>query len=267
MKQRVFCLLLLMSLMCTGCAAGAVPTETALATVPPQTETAVPTTAPTETTLPTETAAPICWEDNIHSGLLEDGSFGEGAVFIGDSLTVGLVCQYLMPEGFLGQARYMAQIGAPLRQFFSRSTLLQREIATCSWQFYDQTYWDAAAIAGKTATAVYFMLGTNFDIDNNAESYIRAVEYLLEVCPNATIYLQTIPMSSSDQVHCPEVNASIAEARSHFAQLGIQRVMVIDTCTGIGENTISDGVHLSVDGYRLWYETIVRFMEENQIPQ
>ena len=267
MKRRVFCLLIAALLLCTACGGEAVPTGTPTTqphqtTLPPATEiSAPPTTAPVETT------SPILWEDTIHSGLSADGSFGPGTVFIGDSLTVGLVCQQLMPEKLIGNAKYMAKTGAPLRSFLSHSYLMEEENSVYSWEFLERSYMESIAMVGDSARAIYFMLGTNFDIDNNAESYINAVEYLLKVCPNATIYMQTIPYSSSDQVHWEEVNRSIQEAYQHFSRQNIQRVMVIDTHEGIGDSTAADGVHLTVEGYRLWYETIVRFAEENQIPQ
>ena len=61
-----------------------IPQVTDAATTPPTEE---PTDPPTEA--PTE--PPIV----LHSGLREDGTFGEGAMLIGDSLTYGLVSNYL----------------------------------------------------------------------------------------------------------------------------------------------------------------------------
>lgn len=263
MNKRVFCLLLMLWLLCAGCGAQAPSTEAAQTTAP-----TVVTEAPTiPTTVPVETTAPILWGEEIHSGLREDGTFSEGTVFIGDSLTAGLLCQYLMPQQLVGDAWYMAKVGAPLRAFLNQGFLMEKEDSTYSWAFYEQSYMRSVATVGESATAVYFMLGTNYDYNNNADSYIQAVDYLLETCPNATVYLQLIPYSGSELVRCQEVNDSLRAAYQHYRDQGIQRVMVIDTYTGIGENTQPDGVHLTVDGYRLWYETLVRFAEENQIPQ
>ena len=111
------------------------------------------------------------------------------------------------------------------------------------------------------------MLGTNYDAYNNSDRYIEMVDFLLETCPNATVYLQLIPPSTSPHVHVDDVNMAILTAHSHFCQEGVQRVMVIDTHAAIGENLLEDGIHLNQEGKRLWYEKIVAFAAENQIPE
>lgn len=122
MGKKSLCLLLaaVMLLSMAGCGKKAAePTEeptttaatevitepTAEPTAKPTTEsTAEPTTEPaTEpTTQPTE--APLV----LHSGLREDGTFDEGTLFLGDSLTYMLVGSYLEPKGLIGGAKYAA---------------------------------------------------------------------------------------------------------------------------------------------------------------
>lgn len=262
--KKLVCILLAVLMLC-GCAPEAGPAPTAQ-TVPPTQNTA-PETIPPATTVP-ETEPPFVWDDNIHSGLRPDGSFGEGTLFLGDSLTVGLICQYLIPEGLLGDARFAAKVGMPL-QGFSGTTFQMESGGSCAYspEFHLRSCAEAAAIAGGSVTALYFMLGTNFDYDNNADAYIQVTEYLLEVCPNATIYLQLIPYSEGALVYEDQVNESIRTAHRHFAEAGIQRVMLLDTYTAIGENLNPDGIHLNAEGQQRWYEALVRFAEENQIPE
>ena len=258
--KRFFCIACCLVLL-TGCGAPAAPETTAPVTVP---TTAAPTTLPTTTP---STEPPISWDENIHSGLRADGTFNEGTVFVGDSLTFGLICQYLMPQELLGDAWMMAKVGIPLNGFFLQSFLLEAEDSVFSPVFWKQSFRDSLKMVGETATAVYVMLGTNYDAYNNSSRYIELVDFMLETCPNATVYLQLIPPSTSEHVHVDEVNMAILTAHSHFYLEGIQRVMVIDTHAAIGENLLPDGVHLNDEGQRLWYEKIVAFAEENQIPE
>ena len=87
-----------------------IPQVTDAATTPPTEE---PTDPPTEA--PTE--PPVV----LHSGLREDGTFGEGAMLIGDSLTYGLVSNYLTNNQKLGDAMYMAMPGKGVSAFFLKS--------------------------------------------------------------------------------------------------------------------------------------------------
>ena len=259
-----FVCFLLAALLLSGCAAPAAPV--------PETTTLPDTlpTLPAETSLPQppETTAPILWDSRIHSGLNPDGTFDAGTLFLGDSLTFGLICQYLMPEKLLGDARFAARVGMPLLGFSGSSFIMEDDGSSVySPEFHLASCAQAARIAGDRVTAVYFMLGTNYDACNSPESYIQAVEELLLSCPNATVYLQLIPHSTGALVYEEEVNASIREAHGHFVREGIQRVMLIDTYTGIGENLNPDGIHLNAEGQKNWYETICRFAAENHIPQ
>ena len=97
-----------------------------------QAETAtMPTTQPAETTRPAETTAettapttvPVEVSTTYHSAIREDGSFSEGALLIGDSLTYRLITDYLRPNGLLGDAKYTTQCGSQLTVFFGTTKL------------------------------------------------------------------------------------------------------------------------------------------------
>lgn len=271
MKMKKAIALMMIGLLLCGCAPAAQTPETEPAeevTVPTE-ETQVPTEEPTEETTeateaPTEPTEPPV---QLHSGIREDGSFGEGALFIGDSLTYGLVLQYLTIYNLLGDARYMAISGAPVCNFFSLQTLGNPVNTTAySQEFYGKNYAQAVEIAGESVTAVYYMMGTNYDPDCDADMYIEIMDHILKSCPNATLYLQLVPVSTKDYIPYDQINEIIRQVHEHYQQQGIPRVMLIDTHTAIGDN-LSDGIHLTLQGQENWYNAIVAFAKENQIPQ
>ena len=239
---------LALAVLLSGCAAS--PS----ATVPPSDRNGVAPSLQTETAL-------------LHSGLDEDGRFNDGTLFIGDSLTFGLVSYYLRPFDMLGQARYMAICGAPTEVFFSQRTLQPDVNILYSPEFEGLTYQQAVAQAGSGLTAVYLMLGTNYRSTADADLYIRIADYLLAQCPHATVYLQLIPYSRSENVDYRQVNANIRSAFEHFQQEENLRVQLVDTFSAIGSEFLTgDGVHLTADGLDAWYNAIYAHKTHNKIP-
>lgn len=269
--KKTLALLLAAVLLC-GCAPAEQPPETepTAETAAPTEETQAPTEQPTVATEePTEAATePTEPPVQLHSGIREDGSFGEGALFIGDSLTYGLVLQYLTIYDLLGDARYMAISGAPVCNFFSLQTLGNPVNTTAySPEFYGKNYAQAVEIAGESVTAVYYMMGTNYDPECDAEMYIAIMDHILEKCPSATLYLQLVPVSTMDYIPYERINEIITEVHAYYQQQGNPRVMLIDTHTAIGADNLTDGIHLTLQGQENWYNAIVAFAEENNIPQ
>lgn len=252
------CLLFLSA--CGGTAAQTEPT-----TVPTEAPTEAPTTVPT--TLPPETTEPTEPEPELHSGLREDGTFDGGTLFIGDSLTYGLVYSYLKANNLIGDARYMAVVGAPILEFFQGSSLNTSRNCIFSPEFEGMTYDQAVESVGEEVTAVYFMLGSNYSAETNAQTYIKIVDFLMEKCPNATIYLQLIPYSSSTNVHGDAVYWSIMEAYGHYSMEGVSNVILLDIKRAVGVHLTPDGVHLTYEGQEAWYNALVAHAEENNIPQ
>ena len=241
--------------------------EPSESTVPPVTTVAVETTIP-ETTVPETTAPPVTEPAfPLHSGIREDGSFDEGTLFIGDSLTNGLLYIHMRQNKLIGNSKYMAIVGAPPQDFFYGPKLCDEISCIQSWEFTNKTMSQGVAAVGKKITAVYFMMGTNYSSHTNTDTYIKITDYLLKHCPNATIYLQTVPYSTSPNVAYEAMNRYIREAQQHYVDEGITRVLLINTMEAIGEHLNADGVHLNPQGYACWYQAILDFAAENSIPQ
>lgn len=251
------------------------PTEASATTAPTQSPeiTEAPTEAAEETqpTLSLENTDPTdgpVRTAEIHSGLRSDGTFNSGTLFIGDSLTYGLVNEYLDRYDYLGDARYMAIVGVPVGVFFNKGIQLGN-YGSCLYspEFHGMCYCDAVAFVGSEVTAIYMMLGTNYNYDTTQERYTEIVDYLLETCPQATVHLQLIPYTTNSLVDFEQVNENIRATYQHYQDQGIQRVMVIDTHTAINMYLSSDGVHLSGEGKDAWYMALVSHSINNNLPE
>lgn len=267
--MKRICVLLALLLVLCGCGeklpaaeAPEVPaTEetapTTQATLPPATETV------TEPEPETQPSSPF------HSGIREDGSFDEGTLFIGDSLTYGLVTEYLTEQNLLGDARYMAIPGAALTAYRLGPKLNEDHSPYPAYSpEFDRMYlYEAVELAGPDVTAVYFMMGTNYSEYATEKTYRSIAEHLLESCPNATVYLQIVPFETSKKVN---YQLPTGWAKAVYEQLraeGCERIFLVDTQSAIGYNLTSDGIHLTQEGQACWYEKLVAFAQENQIPQ
>lgn len=277
MAKRSLCFLLalLTALCCCGCGRKSVKVRqtepsaaTTEATEPPTTvpETQAPAEPPTEPPTEAPTEAPTEPPLVLHSGLREDGSFNESTLFIGDSLTFQEIYGYMRKKQVIGDARYIAICGSATSAFFDGTLVTCSAVHTlASSEFDGLPVSEAAASMGESATAIYLMWGTNFIRDGSAEDYIEILDYLLEHCPNATIHLQTVPYGWAAPYET--VNERIHGAYAHYQELGEERVLLLDTFTGIGKAAASDGVHLNDTGKAKWYETIVAHAEELELSE
>ena len=256
MKRAIaVCLLLAVLLSMAGCGKRQEAAAEML-----QTEITEPSAEPVTEPAPTEPAAEP--EILLHSGIREDGSFNEHTLFLGDSLTYGLVEHELKVTGRLGEARYAGKCGAHVGIYGDGTLLVPDDRALCyfSEEFRGMTVPEAAEAMGGDAWAIYYMFGTNYDRDGSAQDYIEVFDSLLEVCPNATIYLQTVPQGD---VAWRTINGRIREAYAHYADQ--PRVQLLDVGGTIGRHIVNDGVHQTPLGRQLWVEAILAYAEENQI--
>lgn len=251
-----FWILMLALLVLSGCARQDAPS---------QTEAAAPSTHVSQSEAAGTTVKPG-WTEDVHTGLREDGSFNAGTLFIGDSLTYGFISSYLMRYELIGDARYMAVVGAPLSRFFS-SEVLSGDGSLYSPEFTGLSYSDAVAQVGGQATAIYLMLGTNGSYNATKDNYIEVVDYLLETCPNATVHLQLIPYSTWQTVDYEGVNEQLRQVYEHYQAAGTEKVMLIDTFSFIGQSLGPDGIHLSDEGRDAWYTAIAAHKNNNEIPE
>lgn len=270
MIKRIVCTIicLILALSCAACG----PQPAAPTTVPTTAPTTVPTEAPTE--VPTEpeteppTTAPTEPENTLHSGLRDDGSFDEHTLFIGDSLTFLMITDYLKKFDCIGDAKYAVKAGVQMEAFFNkRYPMTYDPELNCLYvpEFKGLTMAESAASMGEELHAVYIMLGTNYSPNATAESYMEICDFILENCPNATIHLQLIPYSPI--VKYETVNERIMGAYQQYQEAGIDRVMVIDTFTAIGDNLIPDKVHLDDVGRENWYLALLAHARSNDLPQ
>lgn len=258
MRKILAIILAITCLLLCGCQAG----QEATVTEPPVQQTEPPTEPPTEA--PTEPKP-----DWLHSGICSDGSFSEGALFIGDSLTAGLFSGYLESRGLTDDAWVMAVPGANPTAYFSGPKMGTDPDFYCYYSgcFHDLRMHKGVEMVGDGVTALYFMMGTNFLDSITEQTYIEILDHMLEHCPNATIYLQLVPFADSPLVDQEQINWRIWTAYYHYQELGEERVKIVNTLEGIGINLQSDGIHLTEEGYRMWYETLLAYAEENDIPQ
>ena len=252
--KRILILLTVLCLLLCGCGQQEAPTALAEETTLPVIETTV-ATEPPQRTVP------------LHSGIREDGTFDSGTLFIGDSLTNAFIFNNLMLYRRIGEARYMAIVGAPVHTYFFGPVLTRELTCIYSGEFQDLTFSHSVELYGENVTAVYFMLGSNYSEYTTYETYSEIVEHLLEHCPKATIYLQTIPYSTSENVKYELVNGILEELYLQYAESVDTRVMLIDTHTAIADRLLSDGIHINYEAQEVWYQTILAFAEENNIPQ
>lgn len=264
--RKVVGWLLLLALLLSGCGKQEAVSE---ATQPQLTE-PVAVTEPTEpeTEPPTEpepTEPPV----QLHSGIREDGSFDAGTIFVGDSLTYGLLTQQLKRDKLRGDCKYMAIPGGSLTIYFDGPKLITNGQVYCFFtkDFEGMYMSEAVAAVGEEATAIYFMLGTNYSDKATDQTYIDIVSHMLENCPNATVYLQLVPYATNPGVEYKEANRRVMVAYNYFVEQEEPRVRLIDTQTAIGFNLTTDGVHLTNEGYACWYQALLDYAQENDIPQ
>ena len=247
--KKLIAIVLLLGLL-TGCAA---QTPAPVAEV----ETTQPvTTQPVVETIQEEEKSPL------HSGLNSDGSFDEFTLFIGDSLTYGMVTGYLPDNGYLGGAKYMAIPGGAITCYMKGPRLGEKPSAYTQ-EFEGLTMRQAVEQYGKPIRAVYLMLGTNATEYDSDAMYAEMVDHLLTYCPDATIYLELVPRDRSVKVSSEKANQRINRVFQQFQDE--PRVQLIDTNTAIGDHLAADGIHLQEKGQACWYKAIVDYAAEKGI--
>jgi len=249
-----------------------VPIAAAMRPIPAEVSAAVENVEPVSTWIPKPATTPDptpahtrADPENLHvqTGLREDGTFDSGTLFIGDSLTRGLVSDYLLKYELIGDAMYAAIGGHAMQQFFLGTIHLNEETKSewgCVYspQFYQLSLKEAVELAGADVTTLYFMMGTNGSTKTTPEIYTKMLDYLTECCPNATIFMQTVPYSHEGKSDHAFVNENLRTAVKSYTCNGMQKVYLIDTFTAIGDQyNTTDGIHLIESGNAAWYDALI----------
>lgn len=238
------------------------PTPTSISTpTPTPTPSPTPTPTPTPTPIPTPSPSPSPEVPEF------DGIFDAGTLFIGDSLTCGLVSAYLEPNGYMGEASSMAACNTWVT-YFSEPWWPLRSMEQNGWtvavspEFSGMTYADAVRASAGRYDTVYFHLGTNGSAVVTAEDYYPVLDLLLECYPEATIYVQTLADNWNGLVSTDRANRIIAEVVETYNADSVERIVLLDTNSIWDAYCLrSDGVHFNDEGLGRWYE----FLCENEL--
>ncbi len=181
-------------------------------------------------------------------------------VLVGDSLTCMLIAQWLRPGNLLGGAGRIAAPSSAVTFFFEDwwpLEPLEQNSYYCeaSPGLEGLSFAEAVEATAGKYTRVLFLMGSNGSSSTTVEDYTAAVDCMLENWPDADIYMQTVPDSSTGAVATERINGVIAETVAAYEAAGETRVKLLDTnsCWDSG-CYLSDGVHLTMLGLQKWYE-------------
>lgn len=174
----------------------------------------------------------------------------EGALFVGDSRTVG-IGKY----AGIKEADFFASTGMSVYSLFTKKV----DMTDCKGVLLEDL------LAEKKYERIYLMLGINelgYNFDRTVETYGQVVESLRALQPQAYIHIQanlhvTQAKSDSDKLF---TNANINRLNEALAQLADDRAVfymdvnpAFDDETGnLGADLTWDGVHLLSKHYALW---------------
>lgn len=245
----------------------------AATTTPSPAPTDAPTTAPTATpapeVLPEPSPAPYDYTVPVSEReAVEDGWFAD-VVFIGDSRTDGLRLY-----GGIKDADFLCNKGLSVFDVLSNKEVIQTANGmTGALQALEQKQY------GK----VYLMLGLNeLGYDNDqafADTYASVVDKLMELQPEADIYLQLlIPVNTEvcSQTNQPYyvtnrqidvynelIRAIAAEKQVYLLDVG---EAMVDETGELPADASADGIHFRREGYKVWYEYLKTHAVEEETP-
>ena len=216
----------------------------------PAVVTAAPTPEPTPTPTVQPSQGPITpYQFGAYveeSDPVEDSWF-ETAAFLGDSRTEGLKAFSGLKYGDF---------------FFSRGMNVFR--------VDNEDYTILGALAQKQYQSVYIMMGINelgYPVESYRSGLSKLLERVIEIQPNAVIYLQTLPPVNEETAQKNKLDASInndnvAAFNQVIVELATQyKVALVDTGAAYRDENgslpadlASDGVHFTPGAYRRWVD-------------
>lgn len=249
--------------------ASAPPAASAALATPPPSPSPVPTPTPTPEPSPTpEPAAPYQFGTPLEeSEGVEDDSFFDSSVFLGDSRTEGLELFSGLKHGDFYWARGMTVFKADSADYRP-------------FEIDGKKYSMVEALALKQYDNVYIMLGVN-ELGYPAQSYEsglgKLLDRILELQPQAVVYLQTMPplndaLCRQNRLASYISNENLARFNQAIVRLAAEKeVVLLDTAqayTGpdgqLPAELANDGCHFSYGGYKLWADYLRRHVMDRE---
>ena len=233
--------------------------------VPSQAEETVPVPTPeptpTPTPEPTPTPTPLPWPvyefgtPLEESEPIEDDSFFDNTVFVGDSRTEGFQLFSGMKHGAFYWARGMSVFRADDEKF---------KVITVDGA--DYTLVDA--LKQKTFDTVYLMIGVNelgFPAESYEEGLAKLVDNVLAAQPDAVVYLQIMPPLNDAMCRANKLagyinNDNLQKFNAAIARVAAEKKVVLLNVAEvyIGKDgqlpaeLANDGCHFSYGAYSRW---------------
>lgn len=249
--------------------ASAPPAASAALATPPPSPSPVPTPTPTPEPSPTpDPAAPYQFGTPLEeSEGVEDDSFFDSSVFLGDSRTEGLELFSGLKHGDFYWARGMTVFKADSADYRP-------------FEIDGKKYSMVEALALKQYDNVYIMLGVN-ELGYPAQSYEsglgKLLDRILELQPQAVVYLQTMPplndaLCRQNRLASYISNENLARFNQAIVRLAAEKeVVLLDTAqayTGpdgqLPAELANDGCHFSYGGYKLWADYLRRHVMDRE---
>ena len=199
-------------------------------------------------------SAPVQNYGLVLEGKEVDASYFDDAVFLGDSLTRGMLLQ-----PYRGNATVLGVDGIHIEQVLNNKAyeLPNGQMAKA-----------VDAVTARNPKKIYIMLGTNgvgyLDFDEMINDYKRLINLLKAKNPNAIFYIQSIPPAT--QSHIKSSNMSVKKIRQYnekLLQLAEEsECYYLDTYSQfvtesgyLPRSLSSDNtVHLNDDGYEVMFQ-------------
>ena len=196
------------------------------------------------------------------NGRVDVGYFDD-AVFMGDSLADGFK-DYAAWMSLKGRGTlYLTQRSMTPRSFMQPGAMVDAGDAGVV------DVW--ATIADRQPGKMYITLGTNalmaMDPAEFIESYYQLVAKIRQTSPNTTIYITTIPPTSSAYAAKEErlSKERIQQANDLIAKMcreeNLALINLYDVVMGadgyLNEEINSDGIHMTPEGYKMWLNYLI----------
>ena len=196
------------------------------------------------------------------NGRVDVGYF-DNAIFMGDSLADGFK-DYAAWMSLKGRGTlYLTQRSMTPRSFMQPGAMVDAGDAGVV------DVW--ATIADRQPGKMYITLGTNalmaMDPAEFIESYYQLVAKIRQTSPNTTIYITTIPPTSSAYAAKEErlSKERIQQANDLIAKMcreeNLTLINLYDVVMGadgyLNEDINSDGIHMTPEGYKMWLNYLI----------